>query len=106
MTKERTDITAGCSTKEECLSMLRQGGRMKNREILLRKVMAEITSEEHTGSSDKKEGERQSYCTGKAHKNLGVNTHDTHVKIHLGKQKQFSTTLGSIGRRIGLCQIS
>lgn len=104
MTRERTDITAGCSTKEECLLMLRQGGRMRNRKILLRKVMAEITSEGHTGSSDKKEGERQSYCTGKAHKNLGVS--DTHVKLHLGKQKQFSTTLGSIGRRIGLYQIS
>lgn len=104
MTRERTDITAGCSTKKECLLMLRQGGRMRNRKILLRKVMAEITSEGHTGSSDKKEGERQSYCTGKAHKNLGVS--DTHAKLHLGKQKQFSTTLGSIGRRIGLCQIS
>lgn len=67
MTRERTDITAGCSTKEELLSTLRQGVRMRNRERLVRKVMAEITSEGHTGSSDKKEGERQSYCTGERH---------------------------------------
>ena len=67
MTRERTDITAGCSTKEERHSMLRQGVRMRNRERLFRKVMAEITSEGHTESSDKKEGERQSYCVGERH---------------------------------------
>lgn len=68
--------------------------------------MAEITSEGHTGSSGKKEGKKQLLHKRKAHKNLGVS--DTHVKIHLEKQKQFSTTLGSmlLGRRMGLCQVS
>lgn len=67
MTRERIDITASCSTKEKHFSMLRQGGRMRNRVRLLRKVMEEITSEGHTVSSDKKEGERQSYCMGERH---------------------------------------
>lgn len=67
MTRERIDVTAGRSTKEKGFSMLRQGGRMRNGVRQFRKVMAEITSEGHTVSSDKKEGERQSYCMGERH---------------------------------------
>lgn len=54
MTRERIDITAGYSTKEKRFSMLRQGGRMRNRVRLFRKVMEEIISEGYTVATDKK----------------------------------------------------